>query len=337
LYNFCTYFDVNYLTRGLALYTSLKAFHDIRLWVLCMDPATHAHLTKLALPGIEPIALDELEKDHPKLLEAKANRSAIEYYFTCTAALPLYVFAHHPDVALITYVDADLYFFSSAQPLFDEIGQHSIAIFAHRFPPQLAGRSIFGIYNVGWLSFRRDEQGLACLRRWHQQCLDWCYDRLEDGRYADQKYLDDWPSRYDNLVVFSHKGGNLASWNLLNYALRFEGGRIVVDSDPLIFFHFHGFKQLTKRLFDSGISEGEVVLSPELRRFLIAPYVEALQAAQAQLARVGITVSAPSIRRRWHPFFAFRWYQKVRDVTRLVKRHLRYRAIFRAPSGGGLD
>jgi hypothetical protein len=331
VYSFCTYFDANYLTRGIALYESLKAFHDMRLWVLCMDSASHAHLTKLALPGIELIALSNLETYYPALLAAKANRSPIEYYFTCTPALPLYVMAHHPEVEQLTYLDADLYFYSSAQPLFDEIGSRSIAIFGHRFSPKCADRITFGKYNVGWLSFRRDEQGLACLNLWHRQCLAWCYDRLDEGRFADQKYLDDWPTRYDNLVVVGHKGGNLATWNIDNYALKVERGRILVDSDPLIFFHFHGLKQLTERIFDTGISEGGVVMSPLLRRFVVAPYVDALQVARARLARLGITLSAPSIRRRWHPFFAIRWYQKARDVASIVKRHLLYRTLFLAP------
>jgi hypothetical protein len=331
VYDFCTYFDSNYLTRAMALYASLTAFHQVRLWVLCMDALAHAHLAKLALPGIKPITLGELENEYPALLAAKANRSTIEYYFTCTAALPLYVLEHNPDVGLITYLDADLYFYSSAQPIFDEIGTHSIAIFAHRFPPRSAGRAIYGKFNVGWLSFRRDDQGLACLRLWHQQCLDWCYDRLEADRFADQKYLDDWPDRYGNLVVISHKGGNLASWNLENYTISVESGRVLVDAEPLVFFHFHGLKQLTKRLFDTGISEGGIVLTPALRKFVVAPYVDALQTAKAQLASLGISVGAPSIRHRRREFFISRYYRKARSAARLLKRHLLYRTLFLTP------
>jgi hypothetical protein len=328
VYNFCTYFDVNYLTRGIALYRSLKAFHDVRFWVLCLDAGSCSYLKQLDFPDVEIIPLAELEASDLELVAAKANRSTIEYYFTCTAALPLFIMAHHPEVDLITYLDADLFFFSSAQPLIDEIGDHSIAIIAHRFVPEFATAVAHGIYNVGWVSFRRDRQGLACLQLWREQCLAWCYDRVEEGRYADQKYLDDWPARYDNLVVLGHKGANLASWNIGNYALRAERGYVLVDSEPLIFFHFHGFKQLTRRIFDTRIDECRSTVSPLLRDLVVSPYVEALEAARRELLSQGIALTAPSIRRRWNPFFVVRWYEKLRTVASVLKRHYLYRALF---------
>ncbi len=150
----------------------------------------------------------------------------------------------NPEIDFITYLDADLFFFADPKPIFEEIGDRSIAIIGHRYPPQLHHLLEFGIYNVGWLSFRRDENGLACLQRWRQQCLEWCYDRAEEGRYADQKYLDDWPESFQSVVVLRHKGANLAPWNLANYRIHRAQDRVWVDDDPLIFYHFQGFTQL---------------------------------------------------------------------------------------------
>ena len=48
-------------------------------------------------------------------------------------------------------------------------------------------------------SFRNDDVGRKCVSEWANQCMDWCYQKLYKGKYADQKYLDYWPNKYDNL------------------------------------------------------------------------------------------------------------------------------------------
>lgn len=276
--NFCTYFDQHYLARGLALYDSLRSHcPTFRLWILCMDDGAYTRLAQMALPEVVLISLMDFEAGDTGLASAKANRSRIEYYFTCSASLPLYIFKQDANVDLLTYLDADMYFFSDPTPVFEQIEGKSIAITAHRLPVALRWREQYGLYNVGWLSFRRDQQGLACLQRWREQCIEWCYDKLEDSRYADQKYLDEWPALYPNLIVLSHKGVNLAPWNIANYEIKcLPKGRLFVDDDTLILYHFHGLKQRTRTLFDPRLYEYEVSLSSVLRNNVYAPYIRQL-------------------------------------------------------------
>ena len=149
---------------------------------------------RLNLPNLIPIGLEEFEKDDEALRSAKENRSLVEYYFTCTPSLPLFILNRTDNkVDVVTYLDADLYFFASPEPLFVEMADASIVIIEHRYSPQLDHMRVLGIYNVGWLSFRRDPRALCCLQWWRERCLEWCHDRFENDRFADQKYLDDWP------------------------------------------------------------------------------------------------------------------------------------------------
>jgi hypothetical protein len=273
MHHFCTYFDHRYLPRGLALYRSLKRqCPPFLLWVLCMDQACYNALSQIKLPNIRLIALEEFEAGDKELLAAKKNRTLIEYYFTCTASLLLFIFNASPEVDRVTYLDADLFFFGSPEPIFDEIGDHSIAIIGHRFPSYLKHHEKYGIYNVGWLSFKRDEHAFACLHWWREQCIEWCYDRVEDGRFADQRYLDAWPDRIPSVVVLRHKGANLAPWNVSNYNIHEDGGRIWVDEQPLVFFHFHGLKQLYTWLYDPSFALYRVRASRSLLRNVYAPY-----------------------------------------------------------------
>ncbi len=285
---YCTYFDRHYLLRGLALYRSLKQHAEpFILWVLCFDEWSYSVLTKLAEPDLRPIALADFERGDAELLAVKPTRSKVEYYFTCSPSLPLYVFNHFPEVDIITYLDADLFFYASPEPVFDEMGDGSILISEHRYPPDLSYLEVHGIYNVGLLAFRHDARGRDCLEWWRTRCLEWCYDRPEDGKYADQKYLDDWPRRFPGVVVLRHKGAGLAPWNWKNYQIAINDGQIAVNGQPLIFFHFHGLKILNSWLYDpvyAGKIYGEM---PRRQvRFLYGGYMTQLKAAAAWARRV---------------------------------------------------
>ncbi len=276
---FCTYFDRHYLTRGLTLYRSLqKHAGDFVLWVLCLDDVSYDALTRLDLPNLRPISLPQLEKADPGLLEIKQTRSRIEYYFTCSPVLPLYILNSSPDVDLITYLDADLFFYADPQPLYDELGDESILIIEHRFPARLRYLESRGVFNVGLLAFRNDPSGRQCLDWWRERCLEWCYDRLEDGRFADQKYLNDWPTRFSHVVVLQHKGANLAPWNWSNYHLQVRGEQAMVDGQPLIFYHFHGLKCINDRLYEPGLL-GYGRMPSSVRRWLYGPYMRVLHDA----------------------------------------------------------
>jgi len=281
---FCTYFDHHYLLRGLALYESLKQHcPSFQLWVLCMDNSCYNILSQMKLLNMNLISVADLEKSDLELLRAKRNRTLIEYYFTCTPSFLVFILSNHPEIDIITYLDADLFFFADPEPIYAEIGDHSIAIIEHRFPAYLHHMEQHGIYNVGWLSFRRDERALTCLRWWRSQCLEWCYDRVEHGRFADQKYLDDWPDRFHGVVVLHHRGANLAPWNLPNYTIRGHGHRVCVDEQPLIFFHFHGFKQRRSWLYDPNLALFGVKLSKVVRSKIFAPYIQMLNAVRREI------------------------------------------------------
>ncbi len=277
-YYFCTYFDRNYLVRGLTLFRSLSNHAEpFVLWVLCFDDFTYNVLSKINLPNLKPISLREFEHGDNALLAAKQNRSRVEYYFTCTPSLSLYILNKFPEADLITYLDADLFFYSDPTPIYEELAKRSVLIVEHRFPEHVRhDEEKFGIYNVGFASFRNDMHGRQCLQWWRERCIEWCYDRAEEGLFADQKYLDDWPDRFREVVVLQHKGGGLAPWNWMNYDIQFQDGTITVDGDRLIFFHFHHLKAVNWWMYDTGLS-GYKKVPFTLRRRIYVPYVRALQ------------------------------------------------------------
>lgn len=117
------------------------------------------------------------------------------------------------------------------------------------------------------------------------RCIEWCHDRYEAGRFADQKYLDKWPKLFRGVAVLDHKGANLAPWNLANYRIRATGGRVWVDQQPLVFFHFHRFKRVSNWVYDTNLHEYGVDPSGTVRGKIYGPYIRALHEATRYVSR----------------------------------------------------
>ena len=282
--HFCTLFDSNYLLKGVAMLRTLKQHcPDAHVHVLCMDGRTREILGQLDLPDVTCLSLSEVEDE--ALLAVKPGRSVAEYCWTLSPCLPWYVLQQNPAIGSITYLDADLYFYSALQPLFHEIGDASIVVIEHRFPPALKHLEVNGRFCVEWVGFRRDEQGMACLARWREQCIEWCFHRLEEDRMGDQKYLDQWPGSYSRLHILQHPGAGIAPWNYSQYRFgRDEQGAVTVDGVPMVFYHFHQFQLLSNGSFDR-LSGSYKAMGPEPRQVYEA-YEHALTAVLREVRTV---------------------------------------------------
>jgi len=283
-HQFCTYFDSAYLPQGLALYESLQRHcPSFNLWILCLDDLCHSLLRQMELPDTQLVRLEEFECGDDALLEAKTNRSRVEYYFTCTPSLILYLLRDRVNADRLSYLDADLFFYEDPALLFDEMDCGSIAIIEHRWPPGSPQIKEGGIFNVGFLSFRRDRHAQECLGWWRERCLEWCYDRVEEDRFADQKYLDEWPRRFGQVVVLQRKGAGVGPWNVGNCSVRWDGARVRIGGDPLIFYHFSGIKQLAWGTYQTGLGSRPTNGLSVVLRHIYRPYMEAVLRARRRI------------------------------------------------------
>ncbi|MEI8128561.1 MAG: hypothetical protein WCG95_02985 [bacterium] len=241
-----------------------------------MDDESFSYLKNLKLNSVYVISYLDLEESIPELKNAKLNRSLIEYFYTCSPAICYYALMNFIEIDLITYLDSDLYFFSSPEPLFTELENKSIGIIAHRFNWLTKHNLKYGIFNVGWVSFRKDDIGLNCLTDWMFDCINWCYQKLENGKYADQKYLDIWPEKYSKLCIIKNICANVAIWNIGNYKLSNVGNDIFVNGEKLIFYHFASFKQVSEFEFTSDLSRVLVRTTNLIRDLIYIPYAKSI-------------------------------------------------------------
>jgi hypothetical protein len=280
---YCTYFDHNYLARALLTIRSLRLYDtSTPIYILTLSDLCETVLRALGLPNVEIIPLPTLEQAYPELAALKPQRTRMEYYFTLTPFLPHYVFATTP-ADRVTYIDMDLYFFSSPKPVLESLGQASVAITPHRFSFEYRQHFVFGLFNVAWVTFRRCAEGLDCLNSYKADCTAWCHDRLEDGRFGDQKYLDSWPQRYPSLRIIEHKGVNLAPWNVDNFDLRMKHQKLMVDEYPVVFYHFSGMGTRPSGGVDAYVPTRPGAGKDVLIRHIVKPYLRRLENLRANL------------------------------------------------------
>jgi hypothetical protein len=285
--HYCTYFDSGFAIQGLALWRSLAA-HDREavLWVLALDDKLVDASLRLNEPRLRVVPLTELEAGDTALAAAKATRSRVEYFFTLSPCWPRWLLATQPEIARLAYLDADLFFFADPTRIFaalDAAGA-SVLMTAHRFAPWLKHYEQHGRYNVGVEVFRNDEAG-----------RDWCFDRLEGERYADQKYLDAWPRRFGSTVFeLPHPGVNLAPWNWASHRVGVTADhRVTVDEQPLIVFHFARFRPIVGTWWWHSGHLDYGVMPWRVRQTIYGPYWRALDQARATWSAAGVALDFP--------------------------------------------
>jgi len=302
MYNYCTLFDSNYLTRGLAMYETLKKYSDnFHLYIFAFDNRSYELLKKLDLEFATVISLKEFEDE--ELLKIKDSRSAGEYCWTCTPSTIKYSIETY-DLVSCTYLDADLYFFSDPSVLIEEMKDKSVLITEHRYTPVYDQSKTSGIYCVQFMTFKNDVNGMKVLDWWRDACNDWCFARHEDGKFGDQKYLDDWTTRFEGIHVLQNLGGAVAPWNVQQYDLSNANFN-------LIFYHFHNYKILE----NSKIELGTYKLDNNDIEILYKPYTKYLKKITKDLIKIdsendynGIVSNKP-----------FYWKEPLRKLKRKIK------------------
>ena len=310
MHNFCTLFDANYLPRALVMYRSLVATgENFKLYVVCFDDLALEVLNKLKLANLIAIPLGNFESS--ALLAIKTQRTAAEYCWTCTPHVIRYVLDIYK-LAQVTYLDADLCFYEKPSILLTEFKQTgaSVMITDHRYTPRYDQSATSGIYCVQFMTFNADEYGLKVLQWWQDRCLEWCYARCEDGKFGDQKYLDDWPMRFERVHVLQHLGGGVAPWNVQQYGLSRHSDRLYVNELPLVFYHFHAYKYYADGRHDFV---SLYHLNSEAVILLYRPYGLALLKAYEEIHRV-----APDFNRGWAQRDKS-WKGKARYFKRMLK------------------
>ena len=270
--DFCTYFDSYYMIKGLALYRSLeRVTDDFHLYVMALDKECYDKLLAFRLEHMTVEYFGNIET--PELLAVKPTRSKAEYCWTCGPTIIEY-FLHHYGLKSITYLDSDLMFMSNPQIITDESKDASVVLTEQGLGEKEA--KLYGKYCVQYLTFRNDENGRGALKWWKVACIDWCFQRFEDNKYGDQKYLDEFPKRWENVYVIKNLGVGIAPWNMHRYKYLDDSLIYKNIKYPYVFFHMHGIK-IEYKNNDIHLSISDQSLSKETVEKFFYPYTDIIK------------------------------------------------------------
>jgi lipopolysaccharide biosynthesis glycosyltransferase len=222
-------------------YTLYQLDSTIKIYLLCIDDDVLKKANNLIDRGIIPISLKEFENTYPQLLSIKGTRALKEYIVTMKPFLPEYIFNKFGEDKLI-FTDSDIAFWNNPSEIFNELDNCSFLAKSHEIVPARSA----GIFNVGLLGYKNDENCREWLKWWQSRCIEWCkWIAAPGGKFAEQGYLNilhNKPSKFKGFLSTAHPGINLAPWNMDKHKVSRENGKLKVDGRNLICYHYHEFE-----------------------------------------------------------------------------------------------
>ena len=301
--HFVTLFDLLFLPQGLALHRSMERHSgNYTLWILCMDDEVHEILSLMKLPNVQLLQLSLVETK--ELERVKPERTVGEYCWTVKPFALKFVFDSDISVKRVTYLDADLWFRKSPAPIFQEFDKSGkdVLITDHAYSPEYDLSEKSGQYCGQFTTFTR-EGGEPVRKWWEERCIEWCFARFENGKFGDQKYLDDWPERFPEQVhVLSNQGWTLAPWNANRFP--YSNG---------IFWHFHELRLTEKQSKPLVQFTTSYSIPPITRKQIYKPYLEDLRVVIEIMKSHGVQ---PKIQKK------YRTFGRLKGVLKGIKQQL---------------
>ncbi len=260
--------------------------------VVCFDDACREALATLDVDGVVAHSLAELEEWDPELAATRAKRSWVEYLWTAIPVVPMFVL-DRADTGQVVYLDADLMFFSSPEPIFEELGGRSLLLTPARYPAAYPWLTHCGLYPTQFMPLSHDPEAQAAYRWWRERCIEHCSEQIEidANRYADQKYLEQWLDLFDRVHVLEHPGAGLAPWNMERHVIdRGDDQRepVLVDGRPLIFFHYTRFRRYRSGRVQAA--DPRFRMPRRARELIFEPYAERLAKWADRIAELDLGI-----------------------------------------------
>lgn len=238
----------NYLQKARVLAQSVKKFHpQFRFCLLLVEAEPPVGLKPDHLFD-EIICLPDL--DIPNLNSWMFKHTVVE---ACTAVKGRFLASllSRNDCENAIYLDPDIVVFSQLNTVQEALKRAPIVLTPHSLAPDVGAEDIMdnevgplrhGVFNLGFVACRADEEGIRFAQWWRDRLNEHCYSDIDAGIFTDQRWVNLAPAFFRTLEILRDPACNVATWNINNRPLTgcLEQGYFVGDQ-PLRFYHFTGF------------------------------------------------------------------------------------------------
>ncbi len=289
-----------YLPQLKVLFASMQRHcRPFKLHVYCWDVETQAWCESVSSPELSGTGASTQALTFAL---PGPSRTKAETIWTVRSAWSELV-SRHED-APVVQLDADLMFFSSPEPLFEEVGKAKLGVISHNFGfgdtpgPTVKTHGRYGTFNAGMVIINDP----AVAQRWAEMTRWWCYDHVQlmrdtrvaktlpsreaefvemfDGNelYSDQRYLEYLFLEFEGHYI-EHPGAMVAPWNIHRSPLTVDSdGTIRADSSKVITYHFQSMKLAPYAPIILKSANDEYKLTDYQRGLFYTRYLDVLRA-----------------------------------------------------------
>ncbi len=275
--NFAIAISKYYVSRCLVLIQSIIKY-KVNIFILCFDTEAEKLIKKnINSKKIFIINYKEILSFDKSLKKINRSRKLIDKIVTSRPIFLKYINNKFKskDIFLL---DSDIYFFSNPRLLLKYTQKSSVAYSEHNFSRnKIELNKDYGEFNGGFVYIRFDKNGKKFLSSWSKLCKKWCEFDSKNGKFSDQKYLEDLSKKINNLKILRRPEINLAPWNIEGKKINLKKNQVYINNNKLIFFHFHGLRQISKNFYILGVSNYNFILTNKLKKILFYNYVKKLR------------------------------------------------------------
>jgi hypothetical protein len=263
--------SLNRLGQIIVLAKSLLQHNPEYRFIAGLADEVNNRIDVKSFPFIEFIPLSQLRL--PQLDKLDKQYDIFELSCALKAFYGSYLFENYnPEILL--YFDTDICVYNNFSIIERALDNHPVLLSPHfitpipndgKFPLE---RDVLnaGLYNGGFLGLKNSMKTKQFLSWWQQRLSDQGFNNVCEGMMVDQLWLNLVPLYFSDTGILTNEGCNLAYWNMHERKLVKKDGEYFANDQPLVFFHFSGFRIDKPHLLSTHqnrykLSENEVLKS----------------------------------------------------------------------------